>query len=345
MKRYGNLFEQIISIENLTLADNIARKGKRNQPQIRDHIKDEVSNIQKLHLLLKNKQYRTSEYSIFTVFEPKERQVYRLPYYPDRIVHHAIMNVLEPIFVSRFPRNTYSCIKTRGIHAAARTIRSYLSDVPGTMYCLKLDIKKFYPSVNHEILKQQLRSILKDPDLLELLDEIIDSENGLPIGNYLSQYFSNFYLVEFDNWLKRTMRVKYYLRYADDIVVLSTSKHVLHALLHEIRTFLSTNLKLTVKENYQVFAVSDRGIDFVGYKFYHTHTLLRKGIKMNFKRMISRRPTRESIASYYGWAVHADTKHLLKKILTDDQLLRLRNNPRKRRIRGRKNKNECGIKP
>lgn len=318
MKRKGNLFDQIICIDNLRMADQRARKGKSNQYGVKIHIENAESNLELLHNTLKTHSFKTSEYSVFKVYEPKERNVYRLPYFPDRIVHHAIMNVLEPLFVAFFTRDTYSCIKGRGIHAAATAVKTSLKDVPGTQYCLKLDIEKFYPSVNHLILKQLLRKKFKDPNLHMLLDEIIDSAEGLPIGNYLSQYFSNFYLTYFDYWIKRTKRIKYYFRYADDIVILSSDKPGLHQLLFEIGEYLKIELELKVKKNYQIFPVKSRGIDFVGYRFYHTHTKLRKRIKKNFARMIATRKNKASIASYRGWANHADTKHLLKKLLNEN---------------------------
>ena len=218
MKRLNNLFEKICSIENLHLADAKARKGKSAQYGVRLHDKNKEVNILMLHAMLKNKTYKTSAYKTFTITEPKERLVFCLPYFPDRITHHAIMNILEPVFTSMFTNDTYSCIKGKGIHAAAKSLQRYLKDVSGTQYCLKLDIKKFYPNIDHEILKQLLRRKIKDADLLWLLDEIIDSAEGLPIGNYLSQYFANFYLTHFDHWLKETIGVKYYLRYADDLV-------------------------------------------------------------------------------------------------------------------------------
>jgi len=261
------------------------------------------------------KQYHTSEYTTFTIFEPKERVIFRLPYYPDRIVHHAVMNILELIFVSTLTADTYSCIKGRGIHAAADAVRMALADQEGTRYCLKLDVRKFYPSVDHEILKELLRKKIKDQDLLDLLDGIIDSAEGLPIGNYLSQYFANFYLTYFDHWLKETLKVKYYFRYADDLVILSPDKPYLHALLGKIRHYLRANLSLHVKDNYQIFPVASRGIDFVGYVFYHTHTRLRKSIKKRFARMLAKRRNQASIASYNGWAVHCNSKNLLKKLL------------------------------
>lgn len=315
MKRINNLYEKIYSIENLQLADLIARKGKSKQPGVVQHDQYREENIQKLHEMLKGKTYITSEYTTFTIFEPKERLIYRLPYFPDRITHHAVMNILEPIFVSTFTADTYSCIKGKGIHAAAKAVKRALKDVENTKYCLKLDVKKFYPNVDHEILKQLLRRKIKDKDLLWLLDEIIDSTNGLPIGNYLSQYFANFYLTYFDHWMKEVKGVRYYFRYADDMVILSSSKLYLHQLLSEIKGYLQDNLKLTVKSNYQVFPVDARGIDFVGYVFRHTHVLLRKSIKQNFARMLVRNRNQKSIASYNGWAAHCNSKNLIKKLL------------------------------
>ena len=338
MRRYGNLFEKICSIENLNLADAIARKGKKNQYGIQVHDQNREANIETLHQSLVNYSYQTSTYTTFKVYEPKEREVFRLPYYPDRIVHHAIMNVLEPVFCSVFTADTYSCIKGKGIHAAARGVKEALKDVAATAYCLKLDIKKFYPSVDHTILKQLLRRKIKDNDLLWLLDEIIDSADGLPIGNYLSQYFANFYLTYFDHWLKEQKRVRFYFRYSDDLVILHHDKAYLHTLLSEISDYLKTNLHLTVKENYQVFPVEARGIDFVGYRFYHTHTLLRKTIKQNFARMVARRPNKLSIASYYGWACHADCRHLIKTLLSNERFQRFPDHYLPRRLYRRQNK-------
>ena len=299
------------------LADSIARKGKLKQPGVLAHDKNWDENILKLHEMLINKTYKTSEYTTFTIFEPKERVIFRLPYFPDRIVHHAVMNILEPIFVSTFTTDTYSCIKQRGIHAAAFGVRRALRDIPGTQYCLKLDIRKFYPSIDHDVLKALLRRKIKDTDLLWLLDGIIDSADGLPIGNYLSQYFANFYLSYFDHWIKECLKVKYYFRYADDLVILSDNKPYLHQLLFDIRTYLKEELGLIVKDNYQVFPVDQRGIDFVGYVFYHTHTMLRKGIKKSFARMMTGNKNTQSIASYRGWAIHCDSKNLLKKLLNE----------------------------
>ncbi len=268
----------------------------------------------RLHYLLKNREYKTSKYTTFKIFEGKERVISRLPYWPDRITHHAIMNLLEPLFVSTFISQTYSCIKERGILAATMAVREALTDEAATKYCLKLDIKKFYHNINHEVLKRLLRRKIKDNDLLWLLDEITDSAPGVPIGNYLSQYLANFYLSYFDHWLKEVKGVKYYYRYADDMVVLAGSKEYLHQLLAEMRDYLSSELKLTIKENYQIFPVEARGIDFVGYVKRHNYVLVRPLIKQNCARMIAHNKNVASLASYNGWFKWADCKHLVKKL-------------------------------
>ncbi len=313
MKRIGDLYAKIYDLDNLRLADQIARKGKKNQPSVKNHDKNREENLLKLHLMLKNKTFRTSKYKTFIIREPKERTIFRLPYFPDRILHHAIMNILEPIFVSHFTSFTYSCIKGKGISAASRAIKKALLDKENTKYCLKLDIKKFYPSIDHTVLKYLLRRKIKCNDTLWLLDEIIDSTYGLPIGNYLSQFLANFYLSPFDHWLKENRREKHCFRYADDTMIFSSSKEHLHQLLADIKTYMQA-IKLTVKENYQIFPVDSRGVDALGYVFWRTHVGLRKSIKKRFARRVFKNRSRAIIAPYFGWAKHADCKHLIKKL-------------------------------
>ena len=319
MKRTGNLYQDICSIENLQLADAKARKGKKNQYGIKLFDKDKEANILALHEELKAKTYQTSEYSIFKVYEPKERDVYRLPY-RDRVVHHAIMNKLEPVFAPMFTADTYSCIKGKGIHACFNAVKKALKDRSNTTYRLKLDIKKYYPSVDHAILKQIIARKIKDADLLQLLSGIIDSAAGIPIGNYLSQYFANLYLTPFDHWIKEKLGVRNYFRYLDDIVIFHSSKEYLHRLLADIRNYFKVELKLTIKVNYSVWPVSE-GLDFVGYVFFHTHVLLRKTIKQNFARAIKKRKKPNVLAAYMGWAKHANCKNLIKKITCTNSVI------------------------
>lgn len=325
MKRVNNLYGKIVSLENLRLADEQARRGKLRSYGVGRHDAMRDENIYNLHKMLKEGAFKTSEYFIFNMITDagKTREIYRLPYFPDRIVHHAIMNVMEPIWNSLFISNTYSCIKGRGIHGALRKLKHDLKDVEGTQYCLKLDIRKFYPTIDHDILKQLLRRKIKDDKLLLLLDEIIESAPGVPIGNYLSQFFANIYLTYFDHYIKEKLSVKYYYRYADDIVVLHSDKAYLHNLLNNIKSYLQNNLKLEVKGNYQVFPVDVRGIDFVGYVFRHTHILLRKRIKQNYARKAAKLSKRKHITadqynqqlcSYHGWAKHSNSINLLNKL-------------------------------
>lgn len=257
------------------------------------------------------KAFTTSNYDVFTIHEPKERIIHRLPYYPDRIVHHAVLNILEPILFETFTRDTYSCLKGRGIHRASYRLRNALKQ-SDTEYCLKLDIRKFYESIDHGILKNLLRRKFKDQDLLWLLDDIIDSAQGVPIGNYLSQWFGNFYLSGLDHWLKEVKEVKHYFRYCDDLVILGGNKYKLHLLLSEIREYLST-LKLEIKGNHQVFPTSKRGIDFVGYVHFPTHVKLRKSIKKRFIKMAQNNPKPESLAAYNGWLSHCNSRNLERK--------------------------------
>lgn len=325
MKRYGNLYERICSYDNLVQAAENAKKGKRKQHTVRRFFEDFENNIRELEEELKTHTFKTSEYSCFTVCEPKERLIYRLPF-RDRVVHWAIMLVVEPIWCSYFTRDTYSCIKGRGIHSALAKLKEDLKEDPfGTSYCLKLDVKKFYPTIDHEILKQVIRKKIKDPELLALLDEIIDSvptSDGVPIGNYLSQFFANLYLAELDHILKEELGVKYYYRYADDLVILGPDKNELRAVLVFINHYLREERKMEIKGNYQIYPVESRGIDFVGYVTYHTHSLARKRNKQGLcrklaklrKRGVPEEEIRLQVASRLGFMYHCDSKHLLKTL-------------------------------
>lgn len=314
MKRYSGLYDQIISIENLKIADEKARRGKLKQRSVIKHDHKRDVNIESLHQTLKEVKFKTSTYTTFKISDPKERIIYRLPYFPDRIVHHAIINVIQPIFMETFTSDTYSCIKGRGIHSASTRLKAVLRKGLNTEYCLKIDVKQFYPSINHDILKQLVRKKFKDARLLVLMDEIIDSAPGLPIGNFLSQYLANFYLTYFDHWIKEKKQVPHYFRYADDMIFLSDDKAFLQSLFHEIKDYLRINLDLEVKQNYQVFPVSSRGIDFIGYNFYNTHTRIRKNIKQKLARKIKKGINTQSKASYFGWLKHANCINLTNKL-------------------------------
>lgn len=249
MKRVSNIFEGIINYNNILYADEKARKGKLHSYGVKHHDRNRERNLHKLQDALTNLTYKTSEYSLFTIHEPKERLIYRLPYFPDRIAHHTLMNYLEPIWEKIFIAHTYACRKNKGIHKAAQ------------------DIKKV--------------------------------------------------------WIKECKKIKYYFRYADDIVIFSKDKESLHTLIKDIIEYLNINLKLTVKSNYQVFPLDSRGLDFVGYKFYHTHTLLRKSIKHRmckclsrlYNKMYSNSYARRKVCSYFGWLKFCNSINFCKKLV------------------------------
>lgn len=323
MKRYGNLFGKIVDKQNLALAHQNARKGKTWYKEVIDVDKDDEALLAKLRTTLMSESFRTSAYDVFDrKCGEKIRRIYKLPYYPDRIVHHAILQVILPALIKNLISDTYACVPGRGIHKCARKIQGILKDDPETMYCLKMDIRKFYPSIDHEIMKSRVRRIIKCDRTLALLDEIIDSaDTGMPIGNYLSQHLANLYLSGFDHWMKEAMRVKHYFRYSDDIVVISGDKNYLHRLREASANYLAKELKLDVKDNWQVFPIADRGIDFLGYRFYPGYTLLRKSIALKFKRKMRKlqkgniqpRSALSSVVSYYGWMCHANTLNLRRK--------------------------------
>lgn len=319
-------------MDNIREAHKNARRGKAHYKEVKMVDADPEKYFGIIQQQLKAKTYKTSQYTVFTRRDQgKERVIYRLPYFPDRIVHHCIMQVVEPIWSKVFIRDTYSSLKNRGVHDGVRRVHKALAiDHDGTKYCLKMDVKKFYPSINHVVLQRIIRNKIKDPDLLWILDEVIKSNpDGVPIGNYLSQYFGNLYLTGLDHWIKETLRCKHYFRYCDDLVILHEDKEFLHKARVEIEEKLK-ELKLTLKSNWQVFPVDVRGVDFLGYRFYKTHTLLRKRVaKQMVKRLIAVKNKADTmepakliscVMSYYGWQKHANawnlfTKHMSRELV------------------------------
>lgn len=287
VKRYGNLYPKICEITNLYRAHKKARQDKLFYKEVQMVDAEPAKYMMAIQEMLANKTYEVSNYEYKRIVDKgKERELMKLPYFPDRIIQWAIMLVLEPIFIETLCDHVCASVKGRGITRATKLTERYIYEDPeGTKYCLKLDISKFYPNVDHAILKNLLRRKIKDPDTLELLDKIIDSypgEKGVPIGSYLSQFLANYYLAYFDHWLKEDCHEKYVVRYMDDVVIFGSSKEHLHRRLKEIQTYLSENLNLQVKGNWQVFQTAERGVDFVGYRHFPEYQLMRKG---SFKRL------------------------------------------------------------
>lgn len=364
-----DLFNSICSMDNLYRAYQNAKSGKGWYKEVKQIEKRPFYYLAGLQYMLKNHLFKTSEYEIFILNEgKKKRDVYKLPFFPDRIAQWAILQVIEPFLVANMTTDTYSAIPGKGIQPIVNDLRGYyktkrvdgkkksvwvpsilLSDEENTRYCYKIDLHHYYQSINHEVLKQKFRKVFKDPELLWLLDEIVDSINtateedlielslsgeievdpntGIPIGNYMSQYSGNFYLSSFDHWVKEELHVKHYYRYMDDVVIFASSKEELHEIHRKVTAYTRDYLHLNIKGNYQIFPTKVRGVDFVGYRFFGEYTLLRKSTAINFKRkMRACRKKMEnnipptysewcSFNSYKGWLENCDSYRLFKKYM------------------------------
>lgn len=324
MKRYGKLWEKICSHENLLKAHKKAREDKSFYKEVKMVNADPDYYIEEIRNMLINKTYKVTaeDYEVSIIHDrTKERELRKLQYYPHRIIQWAVMLQLEKIFMKSFCDHTCASIKDRGGAQVARLMSKYRKKPDQFKYCLKLDISKFYPNINHAILKKLLRKKFKDADLMELLDMIIDShptEIGLPIGSYLSQFLANFYLCYFDHYVKEQLGVKMVIRYMDDIVIFASTKERLRDIFSKIQDYLTNVLKLKIKENWQIFPTNIRGCDFVGYRYFNDYILLRKSTCNKFKRRAKRiREKQEkkqlinysefcSINSYAGWIAWCD---------------------------------------
>lgn len=320
MKRYWNIYNRICDLDNIKKAHQMARKWKWYYKEVKivdSNIDYYCKQIQKM---LINKTYSISEDNYTTSIIQdwqKERELWKLKYYPHRIIQRAIMLQLEPIFMKVFCNHTCASLKWRWIHHAHKLTRKYSKQAK---YCLKIDIRKFYPTINHDILKQLLAKKIKCKDTLNLLWMIIDSypwEKWVPIGSYLSQYLANYYLAYFDHWLKENKRCKYVVRYMDDIIILDNSKNNLHKLLKDMDNYLK-ELKLEIKDNYQIFPIKVRWIDFVWYRFFWDYILLRKNTCNRFKKVTKRKENnrwRCWVNSYIWWLLWCNSYRLYEKYI------------------------------
>ena len=268
MKRYGYLFEKVVDIENCKKAIIEASKHKRN----RSYVIKILANIDHYALDLSNriKENRiTSPYRIKIIkdgLSHKEREIKIPRFYPDQCVHHALIRVLSPIILKSSYKYSCANIRNRGIDYASKYVNKCICKHK-VKYCCKLDISKFYPSIKNENLKAFLRTKLKDVKLLKTLDTIIDTSDGLPIGNYTSPWLAEWYFQRVDHYIKEVLKVPYYCRYADDKVLLSNNKRKFHKQMEKLIAFINNELDLKVKDNYQVFPIKKRKVDFLGKCF------------------------------------------------------------------------------
>ena len=317
MKRYGKLWDKICTLDNFKQAYKNATKGKKHYIEVKQI--EQYGSEKYLEELLeevKQNKYKVSKYTVFTkITGGKEREIWRLPM-KDRIVQHALMLHIEPIFRKTFIVDTYSSIKGRGIHAALKRVKCAVRN-SGCEYYLKLDVRKCYPSLDQNILKQKLSKLFKDQRLLNLLYIIIDScDKGVPIGNYTSQYFNNFYFSDFDHYIKEVLHVRYYFRYCDDMIILGETKEYLWYLFVKIQKEMD-DLHVELKQNYQIYKTEIKGVDFLGYITRKYYTKIRKRVKKNFISKMSlidfchiNDKNLNVLGSYWGLLIHANCKNL-----------------------------------
>ena len=270
MKRYGNLFDEIVSFENLLIAAKKAFRGKKDRSQVARFYFDREKELLCLQEELFNKTYKPRPLRIFQIREPKIREIGASDF-RDRVVHHAICNIIEPILERSFINHSYACRVGKGTHSAVRLAQMFSGKYD---FYLKCDIKKYFASIDHIVLKEILARKFKDPDLIWLLNTIIDRAElnqpgyGIPIGSLTSQHFANLYLDKLDHFVKDTLQVKGYLRYMDDFLLFSDEKATLHVYHSCIRTFLHDTLKLELKEKATILAPVTEGIPFLGFRIF-----------------------------------------------------------------------------
>jgi len=337
MRRFKRLYPLIYSFDNLYVAYLKARKGRRYDADVLRFSSRLEDALITLYRDLETGTYRTGKYRTFVVHEPKRREVAALPF-RDRVAHHAICNVIEPLFDRGFIHHSYACRAGKGTHVGADQITAWLRLLwrAGTSpYILKADVSGYFASVDHAALISILRRKIACDRTVDLLARIVNGSGcggkGMPIGNLTSQLFANIYLNELDQFVKHELHAKYYLRYMDDFVILNPSKAQLHQWRYAIAAFLDKRLHLSLNERTTIFPAS-HGIDFLGYRIWRTHRLLRKRNVRDMKRKLkhferryaegqaTRTQIYASIQSWIGHAKHANTYNLRRRIFSEFKL-------------------------
>ncbi|KKR70964.1 MAG: Retron-type reverse transcriptase [Candidatus Woesebacteria bacterium GW2011_GWA2_40_7b] len=330
MKIYTNVFEKIVSPENLFNSWTNFKHDKRKRPDVQEFEISLEQNIFELHRELKAGIYRHGLYKPFYIHDPKQRLIHKATV-RDRVVHHAIYSVLNLIFEPTFIANSFSCRIGKGTHKGVEALKKILRKASrnntGNCFALKCDIKKFFDSIDHPILLDVLAKRIKDERAMSLLTEIVGSfSSGLPIGNLTSQLFANIYLSGFDQFMKQELRVKYYVRYTDDFVVVSRDRDYLEHLLKPVSKFLNDKLRLSLHPQKVLLRKYGQGIDFLGYVVLPNHIVLRTKTKRRIFRKLqkhladykegtlSEEILNQSTASYLGVLSHSNSFKLSNRL-------------------------------
>lgn len=315
-----NSYNNIISLENLLIAWKEFLKGKKSRKDAQIFQRDLMQNIISLHNDLKNKTYSHSSYEAFSISDPKPRNIHKAGV-RDRLIHHALYRQLHPFFDRKFIYDSYSCRFEKGTHKANKRFHDFAHKASNnhtkTLWVLKCDIRKFFASIDHGVLKKILLVSVSDGGILWLFGRIIDSFHsekngvGLPLGNLTSQLLVNIYMNEFDHFVKQELKVEYYIRYADDFVILSQNKECLEIILIKMQVFLSEELKLQLHPDKVFIKTLASGVDFLGWVHFPHHRILRTTTKKRmFKKIRASDQKSEVAESYVGLLKHGNAHYL-----------------------------------
>lgn len=341
MKSYNNLFEKVVSIENIKCSIDKASKGKRTREDVLAVNQNIDNEAQKIRDMLIRDEYQPTKNMVHTINEDSNMKVRRIrkPHFAyDQIIHHAVIRVMEPIFLKGMYEHVCGSVPKRGAHSGKKRIEKWIrNDVKNTRYCFKCDIRHFYASIDKDILKSMLSKKIRDKQMLNLLFKIIDScDEGIPLGYYTSQWFANFYLQGLDYYIKQELHADYYIRYADDIVIFGPNKKALHTIRKDVEMYMARNLHLQMKRNWQIFRVeykatkkSDpdyvrvigRKLDYMGFLFNHEHTTLRKRGLLSITRKAAKLGKKKKINWYEAGQMlshmvklrHSETRHIYEE--------------------------------
>ncbi len=282
MKRVGNLIARISDMDNLMLAFHKAAKGKWDKKAVSDYAENLEDNLYRLSLQISTGDVQVGNYTYFKIYDPKLRTICAASF-PERVLHHALMNVCHSVFERHFVYTTYATRPGKGVYAALDRAFKGMNTYE---YVGKFDVRHYFDTIDHQVLKEKIARLFKDKVLLKIFFAIIDSYSvadgkGLPIGNLTSQYFANYYLSSFDHWCKEELKAREYIRYMDDFLLFSDDKHVLEQYVEAVNDYMKRELKLELK----VAVLSDKGhgISFLGYSLSRHKILLNSRSKKRLK--------------------------------------------------------------
>lgn len=322
--KFQHTYNHIISLENLLEAWKEFVRGKRSRKDVQEFERNLMANIIALHRELVAKTYVHSAYQHFKISDPKPRDIHKASV-RDRLLHHALHRKLSPFFAKTFISDSNSCQDGKGTHRALCRFRKFIGIVSENnvrmVWVLKCDIKKFFANIDHKILIGIMNSYIPDKDIIRLLSVIIGSFRsnaegvGLPLGNLTSQLLVNIYMNEFDQFVKHKIKAKYYIRYADDFVIMHHEKGVLVDILPKVQSFLNEQLKLSLHPDKVFIKTASSGLDFLGWVHFPNHRVLRASTKRRmFKRLKTSEGKMEVVISYLGLISHGNSKKLRNRI-------------------------------